>query len=389
MRLGGISRSLTAQIGGRPNVWVHAVSVGEVLAVLDLIQKIKARFPDYQIVCSTVTKTGQKLAKEKLSKEDIVIYAPLDFSWVVRKFIRVIQPKIYVTAETEIWPNLYALLHKANVPIVLVNGRISDKSFEGYRKFRFLTRRVLACVDFFCMQSEQDVERIKHLGAPSDKVKCVGNIKFDNLKEDPGLDLSELKLHIPGRLFVAGSTHPGEEEIICDAYAKLKSEFAGLRLVMAPRHIERTDEVMKIIKRKRFHPVRLSDVRVTAINENTVVVVDTIGYLRHLYKIATVVFIGKTLNVNAGGGQNMIEPVAFGKPTLVGPHTQNFKNVVSIFLKAKCLIQVNDPEELLTEMKKLLNSSERMAAMGQIGMRVIEQNEGATDKSMDIIGKFL
>lgn len=316
----------------RGRIWIHAVSVGEVLAIVDIVHKLKERYPKYTIVCSTVTKTGNQLAQELLGNECAVIYAPLDFSWIVRKFIRIIKPEMYIAAETEIWPNLYSALRKNGVPIVQINGRISDGSFKGYRRVRFLMRRILRCVDKFCMQSPLDAERILQLGAAPEKVHVVGNLKFDIPPGVAGLKKEELGFNPDDDVLIAGSTHPGEEELLLNIYQTLRKELPQLRLVIGPRHIERADAVMKLVEGKGYQAVRFSEIPVTQGNVHGVVVVDTIGHLRELYSLATVVFIGKSFAV--GGGQNMIEPASAGKPVIVGPMTQNFKDAMAIFLKA-------------------------------------------------------
>ena len=368
-------------------LWIHAVSVGEVLAIVGLIEKIRELFPQYAIVCSTVTKTGNQLAQERLGNACTIIYAPLDFSWIVRKFIATINPKIYISTETEIWPNLYTALHEKNIPIIQINGRISDKAFKRYRRIQYMTKRVLGCVNVFCMQSLLDAQRIQELGASSEKVRVVGNLKFDNIpmtnekcKEDFGFRNDE-------DLLIAGSTHPGEEDILLDVYKTLFEEFSNLRLVIAPRHIERTDRIMQLIEKKGFRPVQFSQMNNDEKRAGSIVVIDTIGHLCNLYNLAKVVFIGKTLTV--GGGQNMIESACLGKPTVVGPMTQNFKDVVNIFLKEEALIQVNNSEELLEKIRYLLANPEQAATIGEAARKTVEKYQGATSKTADAIKELL
>lgn len=387
MRFGCLGDALGRKLEGSDRIWIHAVSVGEVLAVADLLRKVKEGFPQHTIVCSTVTKTGNQLAKEQLGDDCIVIYAPLDFSWIVRKFIATIRPAIYISTETEIWPNLYTALHKNGVPILQINGRISDKAFAGYSRVRFLMKRVLACVDLFCMQSSLDAQRIEQLGAAPEKIRVVGNLKFDNISEAVEIQKKDLGFEDHEDLLIAGSTHPGEEEILIDAYRELVAEFPDLRLVLAPRHIERADAVVDLVQRQGYHPIRFSEIGEHKGDVQSVVVVDTIGHLRDLYSLASVVFIGKSLTV--GGGQNMIESACFGKPTIVGPMTQNFKDVVSIFLKADALVQVKDSQELLTEALRLLSYPERAQEIGEAARRTVEQYQGATVKTLEAIRQRL
>lgn len=387
-RFGCFPSSWSKELDGEKCIWIHAVSVGEVLVVVDLIKKIKNSFPQYKIVCSTVTKTGNKVAREQLNDSCLVIYAPLDFSWIVRKFVSRIKPKIYISTETEIWPNLYAALYKKKVPIFQINGRISDKSFKGYRRIRILTKRVLACVELFYMQSPLDADRIKSLGAQADKVHVVGNLKFDTVLDSFDVTKADLGFHAAEDIVIAGSTHPGEERILIDTYKKLSTEFSNVRLVIAPRHIERTDEVSKLVEDKGYHAIRFSQIEQGEENiRGSVVVVDTIGHLRVLYSLAKIVFIGKSLTV--GGGQNMIESAYFGKPTIVGPLTQNFKDVVDIFKKSDALIEVQNEEQLFNEMLSLLKNPERAKKIGEAAKEVVREYQGATAKTLEAVAELL
>lgn len=387
IRLGCFGSLLTKELSGKNNIWIHAVSVGEVLAILTLVEKIQEKFPQHKIVCSTVTQTGHQLAQEKLGKRCLIIYAPLDFSWVVRKFLVLIHPKIYISAETEIWPNLYTALHRRGVPIVQVNGRISDKSFRRYKKIRFLTKPILACVNIFNVQSALDADRLRQLGAAPDKIRVVGNLKFDHISSCAGMSKNDLGLRQDEDLLIAGSTHPGEEDILIDVYARLVAEFTRLRLVIAPRHIERADEVVRLIESKGYKASRYSQKSKAGGDHKTIIVVDTIGHLKMLYGLANVVFIGKSLTV--GGGQNVIESACFGKPTIIGPLTQNFKDVVNIFLNEKALIQVNDKEELLQNVRELLVNSRQAAKMGEAARQTVAKHQGATAKTVAAITQVL
>ncbi len=372
---------------GKKAIWIHAVSVGEVLAVVDLVKQLKKEFSGYAFVLSTVTKTGHGIAQEQLKGVCEVIYAPVDLSWIVQKFIRVIQPKIYIAAETEIWPNLYTALYQNNVPIIQINGRISDKAFRGYAKVYFLTKGVLHCVRKFCMQSSSDAQRIIELGANPERVEVVGNMKFDGAFFSEEETQQSLGFNEGDELFIAGSTHPGEEEIIIDIYQKLVKEFSHLRLVITPRHIERTQEVLSIIESAGLNPVKFSSIHSVNLAEKGVVVVDTMGQLRKLYAVAKVVFIGKTFKV--GGGQNMIEPAAFGKPVFVGSHTQNFKGSMNLFLKADAIVQVETPDELGVQMRAFLQCPEKMIQMGLRAKEVVAKHQGATEKTIEEIRKLL
>lgn len=387
-RFGYIPHSWIKELEGRKCIWIHAVSVGEVLVVVDLIKRIKGAFPQYKIICSTVTKTGNAIARKQLDNNCLVIYAPLDFTWIVRKFISTIKPKIYLSTETEIWPNLYTALYKNKVPIIQINGRISDNAFKGYQRVRFLTKRVLLCVKLFLMQSTLDAERIKQLGAPGDKVRIVGNLKFDTVPDSLDVTKSDFGFQTSEDLFIAGSTHPGEERIIIDAYKKVTEKFSNLRLVIAPRHIERANDVSQLVEEMGYKAVRFSQIDKGEGNiSGAIVVVDTIGHLRTLYSLAKIVFIGKTLTV--GGGQNMIESAYFGKPTIVGPLTQNFKDVVNIFKNSDALIEIQEGKQLSNEVLALLKDSGRAQKIGQAAKQVVKEHQGATAKTLEAIKGLL
>lgn len=385
-RLGFLPPLKTAQECSR-SIWIHAVSVGEVLAVLDVIEALRRKFPHENIVLSTVTPAGHDLARARLKGLCEVIYAPADFSWAVRRYIQTLRPRIYLCAETEIWPNLFTLLHRSRVPIMQINGRVSDKAFRGYRKVRFLTRRILDCVSVFCVQTPLDAERLIALGAERSRIHVVGNLKFDHLPARGSLKRVNLGFAPEDQLWIAGSTHPGEEKIVLNILKSLTPEFPRLRLVVAPRHVERTPEVSELVKEAGFDPLRFSRKGKAPLASRTVVVVDTIGHLRDLYDLADVVFIGKTLTVP--GGQNIIEPLSFGKPTLVGPHTENFKDVTRIFLEAGALIQVGSPEELSARLRDLLRDPRRRAEMAVRAAETMKTLRGAAQKTLGVISRML
>lgn len=371
----------------RKCIWIHAVSVGEVITVLELVDKIKTNLKEYKIVFSTVTKTGNDLAKEKLGKDAEVVYAPLDLSFIVKKFIRQVKPGLYIAAETELWPNLYNALEKEGVSIVQVNGRISDKALKGYKRMRFFTKNVLSCVKVFCMQSEMDCSRIISLGAAEEKVHMVGNLKFDGLNEKEE-DIASLCGYLKEeRLFVAGSTHPKEEELIVQVYKKLLTEFSDLRLVIVPRHIERSNEVLKLIETYGLTAVPFSDNPDMGKDKDKVLVVDKIGHLRQFYRFSKIVFIGKTFAV--GGGQNMIEPASYGKPTIIGPKSENFKDAVRFLLSENALIQVKDEGELYAVMCDLLRDDKKSYEIGLRAQRAVKKSQGATDRTFKFIKDIL
>ncbi len=383
-RLGMYPADILKRAQENPLIWVHAVSVGEVLAVVDLVKELAIAYPQHRIIFSTVTITGYQLARKDLGENIDVIVAPADFSFIVRRVLRTLRPEIYIAAETELWPNLYQELNRAQVPIVLVNGRISDKSFSTYLRVRFFFRAALGSVRAFAMQTAEDARRIIALGADESRVSIVGNLKFQSIeKYRPELNFELLGRH---PVLLGGSVHPGEDTLLIECLRTLRQRYPEMRLVLAPRHIERTEEVMREVTASGLTPRRMSTAA-ESWERDTVLVVDRIGLLRSLYSVATVVFVGKSFAV--GGGQNMIEPIALGKPTFVGPMTQNFKDVVALFLREHVLFQVDRPERLADEMLRVTADSSILKHVAARGPEVIQQYYGAKDRILEIIGGIL
>lgn len=386
-RLGWIPQQLTKIPAQKKRIWIHAVSVGEVMVVAGLIRRLREKHPEHRIVLSTVTVTGQNLAKEKFGDDVVVFYAPLDFSWVVKKMIRLIDPQIYIAAETEIWPNLFMSLQNEKVPIIIINGRISDHSYKSYQWSKVFIAGIVNKVTFFCMQSQLDAQRITNLGADEKKVKVVGNLKFDY--DDFGMPLQkeDLGFREDQLIWVAGSTHPGEEKVILEVYQKIIKEYPNLSLILAPRHIERAAEVQRLAEGYYLPAKMYSRILDGEKIKEPVIVVDTIGHLVELYAIATVVFVGKSLVGH--GGQNMMEPAFFGKPVIVGPHTENFKDAMALLLRDKAVKQIQDEKQLLDAIIVYLKNPKKMREVGERARQVCVQNQGATESTMTVIEKFL
>ncbi len=372
-------------------IWVHAVSVGEVVTVKGLLAALRKDFPDKEFVISTVTPTGNQIAKTIAGKNDFVTYLPLDFSFIVNRVLNRINPEIFVIAETEIWPNLISLLYNKKIPIVVVNGRISDKSFKGYSAIKFLLKPILNKINFFCVQSKLDAERLFLLGVSKEKIKVTGNMKFDTCLPR-GSSLSEageikkiLGLESGGKLFVAASTHPGEEEIILGAYKTLLKEFPQLKLLIAPRHPQRSKEVAGQVRDCAFSPVFLSTIAVEAReNFNQVVfILDMVGQLVSFYAAADVVFVGGSLIKK--GGHNILEPAGLGKPVIFGPQMFNFRDISELFLKNRGAILVHSQEELAENIRYLLGHPAKIQEMSRLAQKIISENQGATEKNSQVI----
>jgi len=386
-RFGFLSQDTRHKLSQKPNIWFHAVSVGEVLAIVGLVERIRTKNPQRQIVISTVTVTGHKIARERFKKEDIVIFAPLDLSFSVARFIAAIQPEIFVTVETELWPNLLTSLGRRDVPMAMANGRISDKSFYRYRRFFFISRPILRPFRVFCMQGDRDADRIIALGALPRNVMVAGSMKFDDVTSGPSIEPSRLGFKEDALIWVAGSTHPGEEKIILDVFNKLKKNFPALSLVLAPRHIERSPEVCDLVRSEGLTPLRYSQVSAQPPNDQAVIVLDTMGDLKSFYRLATVVFVGKSLV--GYGGQNIIEPAFFGKPVIIGPNMQNFQDITEIFLETRSIIQLQEAGEMPGVLERLLKDTQSRQILGERARAAVKKHQGATARTEKVLSDIL
>ena len=391
-------------LSGKDRIWIQAVSVGEVALCKNLIPLLKKRFPSHGIIISTITKTGNDLAKKIFSKDATIIYFPLDFSFIVKKAVKIIQPKLYIMIETEIWPNLLRKLSSILVPSILINGRISDSSIGRYRLAKPFLKNVLDKISVFCMQDSIDAERIIELGAPADRVRVTGNMKFDaeiatNIK-GPAIIRESLGLREGDELLVAGSTHSGEEEIIIGAFKELSEEFLNLKLLIAPRHIDRIYDVEKSIQRAGFESLRFSKLSEHA-NTRTrerarseaepprrgqIIILDTIGHLNDAYSAAALVFIGGSLVRH--GGHNPIEPAVLERAILFGPYMFNFKYIAKVFLNNNAAIEVFSKKDFVEKCKELLKSEDKRNMLGRNAKRVILENRGATEKNIEAISEI-
>ncbi|MFA5369336.1 MAG: 3-deoxy-D-manno-octulosonic acid transferase [Candidatus Omnitrophota bacterium] len=390
IRLGFYPKQLRMELKDKNNIWFHAVSVGEVLAAAPLIKALHEGYPGYRVVLSVVTETGYCAAKKILPDNDIALYLPFDLTFIVRKVIGYIRPVFLIITETELWPNLILSAHSMKIKVFLVNGRISDKSFRRYRAIKGLLFPVMECVDIFCMQTREYARRIESLGACRDRIAVLGNMKFDSACQGDVSDeyvkfLTNALCLEPGqRLIVAGSTHRGEEEMILGAYAQLKESHAGLRIIIAPRHIERYREIACLVRRSGLEPVFFSRLRDEAlISPDQVVIVDIIGMLKAVYSIAYLVFVGGSLIKH--GGQNMVEPAVFAKPIILGPHTFNFRDIVAMFLEQEAVMIAEDRACLKNIMSCLLRDKVMAETLGQKAALVVKSNTGAAQRILHII----
>ncbi len=358
-------------------IWIHAVSVGEVMASVQLIRELKHRFPDRPVVLSTTTATGNATARTHAKAADAIIYFPYDLPSIVKCAVRCIQPALFLALETEIWPNLYRVLYKQDVPMLIVSGRISEKSFPRYRTFRFFFRRVLAMVSRFCMQSSADALRIKEIGAPAERVSVCGNIKFD--LHVPAVThaektemLGQFGLNPEQPVLIAGSTHRGEEEQVLDAFLELRKEIPDLMLLLAPRHPERFNEAAETIAALNLTCVRRTELTNGAVRKDEpVILLDTIGELVRVYSIGTVIFIGGSL-VEGIGGHNPLEPGLAGKPVIFGPYMSNFKEIARSLTARHAAFQIDCKAALVEKTLELLRTPDLRIAVGNAALEVIQ-----------------
>ena len=377
------------------SIWIHAVSVGEVLTARALLPELRERYPRLRIFLSTTTMTGQQIARNNLQYVDEVFYFPFDLRFIVRRTLRLVRPRLFIVMETEIWPNLLRACHEAGVKTVLVNGRISSRSYPRYRMARWFLRRVLLHVDRFCMQSAESARRIIDIGADPSRVSVTGSLKFDSL-EIPGTSPADRGRNRVLRYFrvapdrpvvIAASTHKGEEAPVLEAFQRIRATRSNALLIIAPRKPERFDEVERMARRAGWNVARRSELRVDAEPRDDVVVLDRIGELAQLYQIGTVVFVGGSL-VDAGG-HNILEPAVFGKPIVFGPHMQNFAEIAGAFLDQGAAIQVRSGRELESTLLALLGDPVRRASLGAAARALVEANRGARAKSLAAIAQLL
>jgi 3-deoxy-D-manno-octulosonic-acid transferase len=361
----------------RRSVWVHAVSVGEVKSVRKLIEKLRSSYPEQPLVLSTITPAGQGLARATAGVADHVFYFPLDLPGAIRRTLDRINPELVLIAETEIWPNFLRECRKRNIRVLLVNGRISDRSFPRYRAVRRWLKRVLDDFTLMGMQTEADRERIESIGADGRKVAVFGNLKFDALELEHALEpgLSQMLGGLP-RLWIAASTMPGEEEQILDAFSEVRKSHPELTLLIAPRHAERFDSVERLVLSRGFACTRRS--RRNGIEKDAVLLLDSVGELASTFRYASVVFVGGSLVPK--GGHNILEPAAFANPIVFGPHMENFKEIRDTFLKARAAVEVRSSGELANVVHRLLTDAQSAAELGANARQVVEQNTGATDR---------
>jgi 3-deoxy-D-manno-octulosonic-acid transferase len=395
-RFGRFTTRLKQAITNRHVLWIHAVSVGEVNIATQLIRSLEARLPNLKIIVSTTTSTGMGELRKRLPSHIEKIYYPIDRKKYVSRALRVINPEAIVLVEAEIWPNFLWTARSRGIPIFLVNARLSERSYRGYRRFGFLFRPIFRSFSGVGVQNETDRARLIDLGSRPEAVRIVGNLKFDGavLAERPSVDSSVLLAQIgvqPGDpIIVGGSTHAGEEAILGRVYQKLRGEFPNLFLVVVPRHFERSKEAGKDLESAGLrvaYRTELSPESGRSRGEVDCLLVNTTGELRYFYQPATMIFVGKSLS--GQGGQNPIEPAALRKPIVFGPNMQNFQSIAEAFLKADAAVQVSDEAALERVFRSFLRDAARREAIAERALKVVKENKGAIDRTVDMIVEHL
>lgn len=391
-RFGKFDAKFKQSITNRHRLWIHAVSVGEMNVCMQLIRALEPRMPNLKIIVSTTTTTGMGELLKRLPTHIGKIYFPIDRRKYVTRSLNTVRPSAIVMVESEIWPNFLWRARSMGIPLFLVNARLSERSYPRYKRFGFLFRDLFGSFTAVGAQNESDAAKLRELGCRPDAVHVVGSLKFDAaaLEGRRTLDVSALLAQLGvaagARILVAGSTHDGEEDILAEQLPRLRAKFPDLFLVLVPRHFERAGDVVRDLEKRQIKYVLRSEITPETRpdpGDLECLLVNTTGELRYFYEHATVVFVGKSLT--AKGGQNPIEPAALGKPVVFGPNMQNFADVVRIFLAQKSVVQVRDTAELEETFAALFADPARRAELGAKAQKVVRENQGAVNRTVDMI----
>jgi 3-deoxy-D-manno-octulosonic-acid transferase len=392
-RLGFIPPELTEKLGGSPRIWLHAVSLGEVGAAAPIIKALKNLVPGCSVLVSTTTEHGRELARKAFDNQIPVVFSPIDFVGSVRKALVRVQPHILVFLETELWPAWIVEAHRMGIRTALINGRISVRSIGGYLKLRAFFREILKNVDAFSMITNEDAQRVKAMGAPSEKVQVCGNAKFDFLGNLPDRSIQKrmrqlLALNNTLPVLVAGSTREGEESLILDAYEAIVKTFPDTTLIIAPRHVERSQAVSALIAKRGLGYQFWSDVaNGVAKRTERVIIINAFGQLRHIYSVGTIVFCGASLVPL--GGQNPLEAAAWGKAVFYGPSMEDFLDAKDILEKVGAGIQVSNPASLADKACWFLRHPDKLASLGEKAKAAVMQNRDAAEKHAMVISRLV
>ncbi|MBZ0168125.1 3-deoxy-D-manno-octulosonic-acid transferase [Candidatus Methylomirabilis lanthanidiphila] len=391
-RVGRYPQALFLRLRPVQPIWIHAVSVGEVGAASVLANRWRACRPMPSFVVSTVTGTGREVARRSLPQAAAVVYFPIDLPMMVHRSLATVRPRLILLTETEIWPNFLRACANSKIPVAIINGRLSERSFLRYRLIRPFICRVLQRIDLFCMQTSADAERMLALGANPERVHIVGNLKFDAVLHADTSSLAEqwrreLQIDAQRQVLVAGSTHPGEDEVLLEAFRRLRGEFQDLLLILAPRHPERVAQVETTVAGQGLAAVRRSALPRGGNGAKEVIVLDTVGELSGLYAVGSISFIGGSLI--SRGGHNLLEPALHGRPVLFGPHMENFSEASAYFVERGAAIQVNDTTDLVRQVARLLRDPAERAMMGQAALAALAAHRGACERTVTLLERFV
>ena len=383
-RFGRIRPALGAQV-----IWIHAVSVGEVLAAEPVVQALLEQRPDHSILITTVTPTGSARVTALFGDTVAHVYAPYDLPGAVSRFLGRVSPQLAIVMETELWPNLFHACQDRSTPLLLVNARLSERSVAGYRRVRSLAGQTLSCVTEIAAQSELDADRFRSLGADESRITVTGNMKFEQ-RIPPGLpeqaDVLRRDWGVDRAVWVAGSTHAGEDEMLLDVFRQLRKQFRDCLLVLVPRHPERFGHVAELCRERGYNTMLRSE-GVPCTAETEVFIGDSMGELALFYAASDVAFTGGSLVQH--GGHNLLEPAALGVPVVTGPHVFNFVEICELLLQAGAAEKVADTDELLTTLSRWLGDADERHRVGQRGREVVEKNRGALQSVMSMIDRHL
>jgi len=373
-------------------IWVHAASVGEIVATSPLIKEFRQEFPKSPILVSVVTTSGYEMANRIIKDADSIIYFPLDLPFVAASVLRRIHPRIFLNVETELWPNFFMTARQMHIPVMMVNGRISEKSVRRYKYMFSILTDMIGTVKFFAMQSSIDADYIKQLGAPKELVTVTGNTKFDQTYTDVTPEqrknfLDTMGLHDGDEILIAGSTHRNEEGYILKAFKAVRENHPNAKLIIAPRETLRTREVITICKTSGYKVGTRTELQKRPPDNEDIIIVDTVGELGQIYSIGDVIYVGGSLVTH--GGHNILEPAAHGKAIIVGHHMENFKDTHALFKNRNACVTVNDADELAEETKKLFDTPAERKRLEEETLKIVRENRGAARKSAVLLRKVL
>jgi len=392
-RFGFVSSRTPNDPSLKPRLWIHACSVGEVIAISPIITEIKSIYPLSCIVVSNTTRSGHGFAKKALKDVSSCLYFPLDLGWVVRRALRAVSPDMFIVSETEIWPNFLRTAKRLGIKTIMVNGRISVRSFGSYMKARFFIKRVLQNFDIMSMIMKSDADKIISMGALPERVLINGNSKYDRLADQVHRSFEEemrriLSISREDKVFIAGSTRTGEEEVVIEAYLRFVKAYPDMLLIIAPRHIERTGEIEELLRKSRLEFVLKTELDKGKINrDKPVIVIDTIGDLFKVYSVGTIVFCGGSLVPL--GGQNVLEAAAWGKVVFYGPSMEDFLDASELLERVGAGIEIKDADDLVKTGIKLLKDPETLRSLGEAGREAVMANRGSARRNAELIKELL